>query len=118
MNEAYGLLTRAVNEAGFFTNGIEDHGTWHRTCVCSKRCPDGSLTGNSFWVSRVCSKWYLGTWDGSIYLLPEEDRLLELCISSLSRARDGTRYDFDDRLKREFQLLPVADETFETENAA
>ena len=75
--------------------------------------PDGSLTGNSFWVSRVCSKWYLGTWDGSNYssvFYP----LLELCISSLSRARDGTRYDFDDRLKREFQLLPVADETFET----
>jgi hypothetical protein len=33
----------------------------------------------------------------------------------LSRAPDGTRHDFDDRLKFEFELQPVAEEIFESE---
>src|SRR5690349_3462641 len=110
MTKAYEVLARAVAEAGFFTNGVEDHGTWHRTCLCSKRREDGRLSGNSFWVSRRPSGWYLGTWGGSIYRLPDEGRLTELCTTWLSRARDATRFDFDGRLKSEFGLVPISED--------
>ena len=79
----YKALAQAVADAGFFTNGVEDHGTWHRTCICSECRSDGRLTGNSFWVSRRPSGWYLGTWGGSIYRLPDEGRIADLCISWL-----------------------------------
>ena len=113
--DVYDPLARAVAEAGFHTSGFEDRGTWHRTCVCSKRRPDGGLTGNSFWVSRLPSGWYLGTWGPHLYRLPDESRLIELCVGWLSRAPDGTRPDFDVQLKAEFGLVPVSEEAFDLE---
>ncbi len=77
--------------------------------------PGGGLTGNSFWVSRLPSGWYLGTWGPHIYWLPDESRLAELCIGWLSRFPDGTRADFDERLKTEFGLVPVEEEAFDRE---
>ncbi len=118
MVEDYETITRAVTDAGFFTNGIEDYGTWHRTCLCSKRRPDGRLSGNSFWGSRGPSGWYLGTWGGSIYRLPDEGQLAGPCTTWLSRAGESTRSDFDDRLKSEFCLVAVSDEVFEREKSA
>jgi hypothetical protein len=113
MIEDYDALAQDVTEAGFFTNGVEDHGDWHRTCCCAKRRPDGALAGPSFWVSLRPSGWYLGTWGGSIYFLPDEDRLAELCISWLSRATRDTQFDFDDPLKIEFRLVPVSEGAFD-----
>jgi len=108
-NDVYDALEAAVTAAGFFTTGFEDHGNWHRTCVASKRF-SGGLTGNSFWVSRLPSGWYLGTWAPCLYRLPDESRLAELCVSWLSRVPNGTRADFDERLKKEFGLVPVPEE--------
>ncbi len=118
MIEDYDALARAVADAGFFTNGVEDHGAWHRTCVCSKRRPDGRLNGNSFWVSRRPGGWYLGTWGPCLYRLADESRLAELCIRWLSHAPDSVRYDFDDWLKSEFGLVPVSDKEFEGEKGS
>jgi hypothetical protein len=112
---AYDELTQAIADAGFYTSGVEDHATWTRTCVCSKRSPGGGLSGNSFWVSHLTSGWYLGTWGGFVYRLPDGARLAELCISWLSRVPDGTRSDFDDRLKAEFGLVRVDDDSFDRE---
>jgi len=112
MRDDYDALAQAVTAAGFFTNGVEEQGTWDRTCVCSKRHPSGFLTGNSFWVSRLAGRWYLGTWGGLLYCLPDETRLAELCVSWLSRVPDDLRSDFDDRLKAEFGLVPVAEDAF------
>ena len=113
--DVYDVLTRAVTDAGFYTNGVEEHGTWHRTCVCSKKRSDGALTGNSFWVSRLPSGWFLGTWGPHLYRMPDESRLAELCISWLSRVPNATRADFDEQLKEEFGLVPVPDEVFDRE---
>jgi len=112
MTNAYDALAQAVCAAGFYTNGIEDHGTWQRTCVCSKKRNGGGFTGNSFWVSRLPSGWYLGTWGECIYRLPDDNRLAELCIKWLSRVPDETRADFDEPLKLEFGLAPVPEELF------
>lgn len=111
-NDVYDALAAAMKAAGFFTSGVEDRGSWHRTCIASKQC-DGGLTGNSFWVSLLPSGWYLGVWGGHIYRLPDESRLAELCVSWLSRAPNGTRPDFDERLKKEFGLAPVPEVVFD-----
>ncbi len=111
---AYDELARTVTDAGFYTNGFETYGTWHRTTVCSKRLLDGTLTGNSFWVSRRASGWYVGAWGGFVYYLPDESRLAEMCIAWLTRVPNGTRPDFDKQLKKEFGLI-AADEAFEKE---
>jgi hypothetical protein len=113
-NDVYDSLAAAVTAAGCFTTGFEDHGSWHRTCVASKRCP-GGVTGNSFWVSRLPSGWYLGTWGPHLYRLPDESRLAELCVSWLTRVPNGTRPDFDEQLKKEFGLVPVPEEVFDRE---
>ena len=110
--DEYEALARAVTEAGFFTNGVEDHGIWRRTIVCSARRPNGELTGNSFWVSCLVSRWYLGAWGGGLYWLPDGSRLADLVISWLSCVPHGTRPDFDYWLKAEYGLVPVPEEEF------
>lgn len=113
-NDTYDELAAAVTAAGFFTNGFEDHGTWHRTCVASKQCA-GGVTGNSFWVSRLPSGWYLGTWGPNLYRLPDASRLAELCVNWLTRVPHDLRADFDEHLKKEFGLVPVPEEVFHRE---
>jgi len=112
--DVYEPLARAIAAAGFFTSGFEDHGTWHRTCVASKKTARG-LTGNSFWVSKMPSGWYLGTWGPSLYRLPDEERLVELCVTWLSREPHETLPDFDVQLKNEFALREVPPEEFDRE---
>jgi hypothetical protein len=111
--DAYDALAKAVHAAGFFTNGVETYGSWHRTCVCAKKRPEGGYAGNSFWVSRTNSGWYLGAWGGFVYRLADESRLAELCITWLSRCPDGTGSDFDDVLKAGFGLIAVDDQEFD-----
>jgi hypothetical protein len=113
--DVYDLLAHAVTEARFYTNGVEDHGTWHRTCICSKKRADSGFTGKSFWVSRLPSGWYLGTWGGHLYRLPDASRLAELSIVWLSRDPDGTHADFDEQLKSDSGLVVVAETTFDRE---
>ncbi|SRR5258708_8345950 len=115
MTDIYNSLARAIAKAGFYTNGVEDHGTWHRTCICSKRLADGRLSGNSFWVSRLPSGWYLGVWGGSLYRIADENKVAELCISWLSREHNGTKWDFDDQVKQDFGLVEVSEKEFDTE---
>jgi hypothetical protein len=66
-------------------------------------------------MSRLPSGWYLGTWGQHLYRLPDEDRLAELCVSWLTRVPNGTRPDFDERLKKEFGLVAVPEEVFDRE---
>src|SRR3954470_6568987 len=96
--DAYDNLAEEVSEAGFFTNGLSNMGTWQRTCVCSKFIPGYGYTGNSFWVSYLNNDWYLGTWGGWVYRLPETDRIAELCIEWLTRETEKTLGDFDETL--------------------
>jgi hypothetical protein len=112
MTTKYEQLRIAVEKAGFFTNGVENHGTWDRTCVCSTRSPDGTLSGNSFWVTRLPDNWYVGAWGGWVYRLPDESRIAEFCITWLTKKPRGTAPDFDGDIKKSFDLKSVSDEEF------
>lgn len=111
--DAYDELARAVGDAGFYTNGVEVYEGWHRTTVCSKRgAISGALGGNSFWVSRMQDGWYVGTWGGDVFRLPNRARIAELCIDWLSSSPNGTSAHFDEWVISRFGLIPVpADDT-------
>jgi hypothetical protein len=112
-SEMYEELRKAIAGVGFFTTGSQYMGSWQRICPCSKRNEKGQLTGNSFWVSWLAQRWYLGSWSGNVYILRDNDRIAELCISWLTRKPDRTEWDFDDELKDRFGLIPVTDEEFD-----
>lgn len=112
MTDKYESLTHAVQEAGFFTNGVEQKHGWDRTCICARRDEDGRLTGNSFWVTKLRGDWYLGTWRDCLYRLPDANRIADLCVTWLRRVPRGTRPDFDESIKADFALVLVSDEEF------
>jgi hypothetical protein len=112
--DAYDELARAITEAGFFTNGVEVYGDWHRTTVCSMRdAKSGILSGNSFWVSHMPDGWFVGTWGGDVYRLPDGTKIAELCIAWLSHAPKGTFAHFDDWVVARFGLIAVPQDDFE-----
>jgi hypothetical protein len=111
--DAYDKLAKEVGDAGFYTSGLADMGSWQRTCICSKRRADGGYTGNSFWVTQLDNAWYLGTWGGWVYRLPEAARISELCVTWLTREPDETRADFNESLKTDFRLQSVSDKDFD-----
>jgi len=106
MPDDYDALSKAVEVLGYSTN-FEEHGGWHRTSV-----------GCHFWVSHCEGKWFLGVWTGLVYVLPDntpENRMIELCLSWLTRAPKGPSLDFDQKLKDEYGLVRVEDELIDEE---
>jgi hypothetical protein len=113
MVNKYESLDAQVRRAGFYTNGVEIKGDWDRTTVCSKRLSDLAYGGHSFWVTDLSGDWYVGTWGGLIYRIPEAKRVASLCIEWLSRYPDRIHTDFDDDIKAKFTLVHVSDEEFD-----
>jgi hypothetical protein len=109
MSEWYPPFAAAIRKGGFYTNGVERRDGLERTTVSSQGSR-GVLGGNSFWVTKLAEGWYLGTWGAQYYRLPEEHRIVELCLSWCTRFPRGTYSDFDDQLKQEFGLIKVSEE--------
>ena len=113
MPNKYAELKQIVEAAGFFTTAMPLDAGGNRLVCASKRFPDGqALTGNSFWVAKRDSGWYLGVWSGLLYRFPDGNRVAEMCIAWLKRASDATRFDIDDHIRHEFKLVSVSDEEF------
>lgn len=106
-------LANTVAAAGFFTSGVHNMEGWQRTCICGQRRPEGGYTGNSFWASYLGGTWYLGTWGGWVYRLPNSSQVGLLCVEWLTRVPVETRADFDDAIKQRYTLEEVADEEFD-----
>ena len=114
MFDWYLPLAESIRAAGFFTNGVENKGDWSRTTVCSMELPGGiGYGGNSFWVTRLEGKWYLGTWGGCLYRLPESERIVELCVEWLALVPRSTIADFDADLKSKFGLEEIDESEFD-----
>ncbi len=96
----YELLAKAISDAGFFTTG-----DFASKIICaSKIRPEGGYTGNSFWVAQRDSEWFLGTWGGHVYRIPDPERVGELCIAWLRRNPDTTVSNIDGHIREEFAL--------------
>jgi hypothetical protein len=88
-------------------------GGWDRICPASNERPGGGYTGNSFWVTKLSTGWYLGTWGGFVYRIQNQGDIARCCVSWLQRAPNGTRSDFDETIKKEFGLVAVAAADFD-----
>jgi hypothetical protein len=100
----YDLIEKAVRDAGYFAT--RDCDADRVICAALKRL-DGGLTGNSFWVAKRSTGWFLGTWGPTFYLIPNPELAAELCTSWLSRQPSKTAYDVDDHIRREFHLVEL-----------
>ncbi len=83
--EDYDALARAVAAAGFYTNGVEDHGTWTRTCVCSKRRLGGVFPEG----------FHACMFDGSVHFIGAKIYQDEKALRALIDIRGDKRVDID-----------------------
>jgi len=100
----YDFVEKTVREAGYFTT--RDSEADRVICAALKR-PDGGLTGNSFWIAKRSTGWFLGTWGPHLYRFPNPKVVAELCTSWLSRRPRETASDVDDYVRREFHLIEL-----------
>ncbi len=99
----YEHLATTISEAGFYTTG-----DFVSSVICaSKVRAGGGYTGNSFWIAKRASGWFLGTWGPHLYRIPEPERIPELCVTWLQRHPDGTAADVDTFIREEFHLVEI-----------
>ncbi len=107
MDDKYGSVKRAVEDAGFFTTGMpmDDGGD---RLVCASRRIKAGLSGNSFWLARRESGWFLGVWGGQLYRVPKDRPVADLCLAWLREAPHTTHWDLDDPTKQQYGLVEVS----------
>ena len=108
MPDWYTSFAAAVEQIGYFTNGIEHKEGWYRTTVS-----DHKQGGNSFWVAVISQSWFIGHWTGWVYRLDKPDRVLDFCSDWFFRFPGRIPSDFDDSLKAEFGLTRISEEEFD-----
>ena len=107
----YDEFIAEIHHGGFFTGGIEEKdGSWDRVTVASYS-GNGWIGGKSFWVTNHFGVWYLGTWGGTVYRMPDSDRVATFCVAWL-RNRKTLGSDFSPEFKTTFGLIEVPDEEF------
>ena len=116
MTDDYAELRHAVESAGFFTTFMPIVEVGDRMVCASRQYAKGheqrGLHGNSFWVAKRGGGWFVAGWGPSIYRVPDNTRIAELCLRLLGRQRGGAYADFDEEVRRDFSLVPVSDEEF------
>ena len=113
MQNVYESVVDEIQQAGFFASPVESMGHWDRVTVCSKRRPQGGYTGNSFWITKLSSGWYLGTWGGERYRVPDNDRLGCLCVEWLRRKSEQIGTELDQDLRAQYGLVGLSCEEFD-----
>lgn len=113
--DEYEQFATRIQAGGFYTNGLRPVGPeLFSTVICSKKADEGDgFSGNSFWATRFNKHWYLGTWGARYYQVPDDEDVVDICLTWLGRKPEGTAADFDERLKSVFNLMAVSGEEFQ-----
>lgn len=69
--------------------------------------------GNSFWVTHATGKWHLFTWAPFGYLLPNSDRIVDLCREFMASSNRAA-FVVPPELVSAFELVELADAETET----
>jgi len=102
----YDVARRAIEAAGYFTSPESLDGVVDRVVCASKRDEFG-YTGISFWIAKRGEAWYVGSWGGSLYRIPEGLQAGLLAIDILA-THSGTPGDFSLELKLKHSLREVS----------
>jgi hypothetical protein len=116
MQDDYADLKEAVEAAGFFTTFMPILEVGDRI-VCASRSYTsgpraGGLGGNSFWVAKRGSDWFIATWAPIIYRLQKTEVVAELCIHLLRRAPGAAYCAFDEHVRSTFDLIEIGENEF------
>ena len=72
--------------------------------------PDPGYIGNSFWISEVHGRWFLGAWGGSIFRVDSCQRAIDFSIAWLTHECHKTLSQFSPDFISRFQLTRADDE--------
>lgn len=109
----YRSVIAAVEEAGFLVADMPLDSGGDRIVCAGMRRKEGGYTGNSFWLAERNGRWFLGTWGGFLYRLPEANGAVKVSLAWLQQNPTETLFDLPDELKSQFNLVPVDNEDFD-----
>jgi hypothetical protein len=102
---SYATVSKKIRNAGYVVTREEEMGTWSRITICGEtRHPESGYTGNSFWVTCVGAKWYIGAWGGSVYRARDVNTVVDFSIAWLKYESHRTMADFDVEFVSRFGL--------------
>ena len=110
IRDAYSPLIAATEAAGYFVTDMPLDSGGDRVVCCGQRRAGGGYTGNSFWFAERDGRWFLGTWGGLLYFVPDVDTACSVAAAWLSANHAKTAFDVPDNIKTQFTLT-VADES-------
>lgn len=108
-------LIEAVNRSGFFAFPHSRNVGWMQ--VASRRRAEGGYTGNSFWICRWNSRWWMGCWGGDVFRVPPEYSARDVVLSLL-RSTDKTVGRFVESVLEQDGMTPESDEEVDAMFAA
>ncbi len=73
-------LISAIQHRGYHCQYEQPHSRY----VCAEKRVDGALTGISFSVWCLASRWLIGLWSGVDYLVPSDRSVTEIALDILS----------------------------------
>jgi hypothetical protein len=115
MIEDYSALKQTIEAAGFHTTFMPIDKPGDRMVCVSHRYSSGEraggLGGISFWVAKRGDDWFIATWSGVVYRVPDEQRHAALCLELLGRQDRGALCDsdLDQNIRDRFALTEAED---------
>jgi hypothetical protein len=105
----YDDIKQALEKAGFSAYRREENGT----LICSAtHWPSVPQSANSFWIAERGNDWFIATWSPHIYRVGDSARVSELCVAVLNGCPKPAQYDFDDQIKKRFNLVEIDPDEF------
>lgn len=101
-------LSHAIEAAGMYTSvqPLGDLPNRHRVVCVSHRREDGRLEGNSFWFALVKRIWHLSTWGNSVYRIPADTQIENLCADCIALS-DGPIWTVPNDVLQKYGLEQV-----------
>lgn len=78
MPELYRDLANVLRQ-----HGCKPYMNRRQQMVVARECPAWPTSGFSFWVTAPVGVWYVGTWGGWVYRVPENTSMPALCLALL-----------------------------------
>ena len=119
MIDDYNELKATIEAAGFHTTFMPIDTPGDRmVCVSHRNATgerNGGLGGISFWVAKRGDNWFIATWSGIVYRIPDPQRLTTLCLELLRREDRGALCDsdLDQHTRDHFALMAIDPDEFE-----
>ena len=112
MDSQFAELKSEIEALGRFTTYVPiDAHPGQLVCASHRENNGRGLRGNSFWLSRKGTQWFLVTWMNHYYVVQQRKRLAEMCDAAL-RLDDKPIYSLPPEFLKQHGLVEVDDDPF------